>query len=154
MDTDELCVVALLPLERLEDLGDNELVRLHDQPSVGFYRNDGLGRFGPGDVTAPVITLVGPERVALKVGESFIDPGVTASDDIEGDVSGRVEASGSVDTAVVGTYTVVYQVADRSGNTAAPVQRMVDVQAASGTSGGGGGVMSPVTPTSPAVKVN
>lgn len=111
-----------------------------EQPSVGFYRNDGFGRFGPGDVNAPVITLVGPERVELKVGESFVDPGATASDDIEGDVSGRVQASGAVDTAVVGTYTVVYQVADRSGNSAAPVQRTIDVQAASGTSGGGGGM--------------
>jgi len=110
-----------------------------DRPSLGFYRNDGFGRFGPGDVTAPVITLVGPEHVALKVGESFVDPGATASDDVEGDLSARVATNGTVDTAVVGTYTVVYEVEDRSGNSAVPVSRTVEVQAASGTSGGGGG---------------
>src|SRR5690606_17289019 len=89
--------------------------------------------------TAPVITLVGPEHVALKVGESFVDPGATASDDVEGDLSARVATNGTVDTAVVGTYTVVYEVEDRSGNSAVPVSRTVEVQAASGTSGGGGG---------------
>jgi hypothetical protein len=40
---------------------------------------------------------------------------------------------------VLGTYTVTYNVTDRSGNAAVPVTRTVVVGARTGTGGGGGG---------------
>src|SRR5690606_31318125 len=101
-----------------------------ERQTVDFYRNDGFGRFGPGDVTAPVITLVGPEKIELEVGDQYVEPGATAVDDVEGDVSSRIAVRGSVDPAIVGTYTIVYEVADRVGNSATPVSRTVEVRAA------------------------
>ena len=44
-----------------------------------------------------------------------------------------------VNIAVVGTYTVTYNVSDNSGNAAAPVTRTVRVGVRAGTGGGGGG---------------
>ncbi|HEY8520872.1 MAG TPA: FG-GAP-like repeat-containing protein [Gammaproteobacteria bacterium] len=110
-----------------------------EAPSVEFYRNNGLGRFGPGDVTPPVITLLGEPAMSVEVGKPFVDPGATAVDDVEGDVTSRIAVNNPVDTAVVGTYTITYEVADRSGNAAAPVQRTVTVQPEAEASGGGGG---------------
>jgi hypothetical protein len=57
----------------------------------------------------------------------YVDPGATASDVCQGDLSGDVVADGNVDTGVVGTYTVTYTVADAAGNAAAAVVRTVNV---------------------------
>ncbi|HEX6997772.1 MAG TPA: FG-GAP-like repeat-containing protein [Gammaproteobacteria bacterium] len=113
-------------------------------PSVEFYRNDGLGRFGPGDVTPPVITLVGEPTMNVEVGKPFVDPGATATDDVEGDLTGRIIVDNPVDTAVVGSYTVTYEVVDRSGNAAEPAHRTVNVQPQAEASGGGGGSAGPL----------
>ena len=48
----------------------------------------------------------------------------------------------AVNTAIVGNYTITYNVADVAGNDAAPVTRTVRVTPAVGTGGGGGGAMS------------
>jgi hypothetical protein len=48
----------------------------------------------------------------------------------------------TVNTAVVGSYTVTYNVSDAAGNPAIPVVRNVTVTPSVGTGGGGGGSMS------------
>ena len=45
----------------------------------------------------------------------------------------------NVNTAVVGSYTVTYNVTDLAGNEATPITRTVSVAPAAGTGGGGGG---------------
>jgi hypothetical protein len=79
------------------------------------------------DVTAPVITLVGDDPLVVSVGGVFVDPGASAFDDVDGDVSGSivVDASG-VDTSVAGSYVVTYSVSDAAGNVAS-VSRTVEV---------------------------
>ena len=68
------------------------------------------------DEVAPVLLLNGYETVYLPVGASYEDAGCTASDDLDGDVTGRITRSGSVDTAAAGTYTMTYRVSDNAGN--------------------------------------
>ncbi|MAL97154.1 MAG: hypothetical protein CL583_01770 [Alteromonadaceae bacterium] len=80
------------------------------------------------DETKPVITLLGANPYTLTAGEAFTDPGATASDDVDGDLSAQIQVSGSVDTSTPDTYTLTYSgPVDSSGNVADPVTRTVVV---------------------------
>jgi hypothetical protein len=68
------------------------------------------------DLTAPVITLTGDNPMTIEVGSTFVDPGASATDDFDGNVT--VTTSGTVDSNTVGTYTLTYTATDSSGNTA------------------------------------
>jgi hypothetical protein len=82
---------------------------------------------GP-DTTRPVITLNGNAVVNLTVGTPFVDPGASALDDRDGNISQNVVASGdTVNVNVVGTYTRRYNVSDAAGNAALEVTRTVNV---------------------------
>lgn len=67
------------------------------------------------DTTAPVISTPGSSQIL--VGSAF-DPmtGVTASDNVDGNLTSSVTVSGAVDTTKVGQYTLVYSVTDAAGN--------------------------------------
>jgi len=85
------------------------------------------------DTTPPVITLNGSASMTITVGATFTDPGATAVDDRDGDISARIVRSGSVNTATAGTYTLAYNVSDAAGNAAAPKTRTVTVNNSTGT---------------------
>jgi hypothetical protein len=72
----------------------------------------------PGDIVAPTITLTGDNPLSLTVGDTFSEPGVSASDDVDGDITSLIATTSDVDTSVAGTYTVNYSVTDANGNTA------------------------------------
>jgi len=59
------------------------------------------------DTTNPVITLTGSFTINLKVGDTFTDPGSTASDNVDGNITSSISISGSVDTSSAGTYNIV-----------------------------------------------
>ncbi len=73
----------------------------------------------------PVISLVGSSTIYLGVGDNFTDPGATASDNIDGDITSSITTSGTVDTSIAGTYTVVYSVTDSSDNSASVSREVV-----------------------------
>jgi hypothetical protein len=106
---------------------------------VGIFFSDGAGNFGAGDTTPPMLTLNGPATFDVTVGLPFQDPGATATDASDGDLTSKIAVSNPVDASLVGSYTVTYSVVDSSGNAATPVTRSVRVQAQTGTGGGGGG---------------
>ncbi|WP_426431789.1 immunoglobulin-like domain-containing protein [Winogradskyella sp. HB-48] len=81
------------------------------------------------DTTAPVITLIGSNPVNLNVGDTYNELGATATDNLDGDIRASIVITGSVNTAVAGTYFVNYNVSDSSGNAAAQVTRTINVQA-------------------------
>lgn len=83
------------------------------------------------DTEAPVITLTGAATITLTVGDSFTDPGATATDNVDGNLTSSIVVTGSVNTSVEGTYTLNYNVSDAAGNTATQVSRTVNVNAAS-----------------------
>lgn len=74
------------------------------------------------DTTAPVITLNGVDPMTVECGSAFTDPGATASDQCVGSVA--VTASGTVNTAVPGSYTITYTADDGNGNTATATRVM------------------------------
>ncbi len=79
------------------------------------------------DQTAPLITLNGANPMSVEAGSTFTDPGASASDTLDGDLSASVVVSGSVNTAALGGYTLTYDVSDAAGNAAIAVTRMVNV---------------------------
>ena len=78
------------------------------------------------DTTAPVIVLNGAAVMELSVGAEYSEPGATASDDLNGDLTEYIVISGVVNTSAAGDYTIVYGVADAAGNTAS-IERQVKV---------------------------
>lgn len=75
----------------------------------------------------PVITLRGAASMTVALNATFQDPGATARDPEDGDLSDKIETSGAVDTSEPGTYTLTYGVIDSTGNRAEPVRRLVRV---------------------------
>ena len=68
------------------------------------------------DVTLPSISLNGSETIYILAGSDFTDPGYTAFDNCDGDITDRVSVSGEV-SSVAGKYNINYSVSDSSGNT-------------------------------------
>lgn len=82
----------------------------------------------PGDTLAPVIGLSGSNPINLIVGDSYTEPGFTASDDVDGDLTSSVTVGGDpVDTNNPGSYTVTYNVTDAAGNPAIQKTRVINV---------------------------
>ncbi len=83
------------------------------------------------DVGAPVITLLGDTTINLMVGDTYTDPGATATDDVDGDLTANIIVVGvdAVDVNTAGTYTITYNVSDSAGNAATERTRTVIVTA-------------------------
>ncbi|NVJ61580.1 MAG: collagenase [Gammaproteobacteria bacterium] len=129
------------------DLGSNSSARLsftipdgEQETSLTFvvYVSDGEREVSdnvqvtvskPTDLEAPVITLKGQASITITLGDTFVDPGATATDNNDGDLSESIIVTGIVDTNVTGEYILTYQVSDDAGNAASPVTRTVIVKA-------------------------
>jgi hypothetical protein len=70
------------------------------------------------DETAPAITISGGNTQTVSLNAALTDPGATANDDSDGDVTSLVTSDylDVVDENQTGTYTVTYTVADKAGN--------------------------------------
>jgi uncharacterized repeat protein (TIGR01451 family) len=79
------------------------------------------------DTTKPTVAINGAAVMTLECTSGFTDPGAKATDACAGDLTGSIVVSGSVNTSVVGTYTLTYSVSDPSGNIAIPATRTVNV---------------------------
>lgn len=67
------------------------------------------------DVVCPVITLEGEPLITLRAGEEYIEPGFTAVDDYDGDITDQVIVHGMVRPN--GSSYLEYEVTDSNGNT-------------------------------------
>lgn len=79
------------------------------------------------DKEAPSISLNGDSTIYLYVGDNYQEPGYSASDNCDGDITDKVVSTGSVDTSKTGTYTVTYTLTDSSNNTTT-VERTIVVR--------------------------
>lgn len=78
------------------------------------------------DKKAPEITLNGDAEMTVEAGSEFSDPGYTATDNYDGDLTDKVSVTGAVDTSKPGDYEIKYSVADSSKNES-DVKRTVHV---------------------------
>ncbi|MHB1162905.1 MAG: immunoglobulin-like domain-containing protein [Minisyncoccota bacterium] len=81
------------------------------------------------DTTKPVVTLKGSAAMQLNQGDIFTDPGATASDDVDGNLTSKIKETGTVDTKTLGLYTLTYSATDAAGNTGS-ASRVVSIVAA------------------------
>ncbi len=80
------------------------------------------------DEGTPVITLLGDATMNVITGGTFTDPGATATDDVDGDITANIVVAGdTVDVNTEGTYVITYNVNDEYGNAATEVTRTVIV---------------------------
>ena len=77
------------------------------------------------DVILPAITLTGSSTIELTIGNTFTDPGATATDNIDGDLTSSIITSGTVDTSSTGSYTISYSISDATGNSASVTRTVV-----------------------------
>ena len=81
-----------------------------------------------GDPEAPQLILNGDATIVLTMGNGFNDPGYTAMDNIDGDLTSQVQVEGTVNIFIPRTYTITYSVTDSFNNTTT-VTREVQVVA-------------------------
>jgi len=141
---DEQQIVGLSTLNgHLVDINNDSSLDLilagRTADSVAIHANNGLGLFGFGDRIPPTVALIGDITLRIDVGSAFQDPGATASDDIDGDISLQIVVDNPVNSSLVGTYPITYAVTDRAGNLGQVVRTVRVGNEAQG--GGGGGTM-------------
>ena len=123
---------------------DNIVIQFNGEANndaVTAYIDNIASSYVAPDTTAPVITLVGDAVVDLNVGDTYVDAGATATDDIDGDITANiVTVEHNVDVNTAGQYIVTYNVSDAAGNAATEVTRTVNVNEPAGPDSDGDGV--------------
>lgn len=69
------------------------------------------------DKTKPEINLKGNVTMYLSLGNKYNEPGYTAIDNCDGDITKNVKVDGKVDSSKLGKYTIKYTVTDNEKNT-------------------------------------
>ncbi len=77
------------------------------------------------DTAPPVITLSGFSTVFLQVSSEFEEPGFTATDNIDGDITYKTKVTGYEKLHKVGTHTLTYTVFDSSHNISTVSRKVV-----------------------------
>ncbi|MFC3343048.1 immunoglobulin-like domain-containing protein [Paenibacillus abyssi] len=80
------------------------------------------------DGEAPAIYLNGPNPMTIEVNSTFTDPGATAQDLHDGDLSSSIIVTGTVDSRTLGEYRLFYNVSDQANHAATTVIRSVYVK--------------------------
>ncbi len=78
------------------------------------------------DTIAPVINVTGGVTSYCQLNKSYTDLDATATDETDGSVS--VTHTGTVNTSVLGTYTITYNAKDAAGNKATATRTVYVVQ--------------------------
>ena len=79
---------------------------------------------------SPTIQLLGSDPLTITQGGSFVDPGATASDPVDGDLTSSIVVStGGLNTSVPGTYTVTYSITNSVGLTATVTRTVIVLMA-------------------------
>jgi hypothetical protein len=78
------------------------------------------------DTTPPDITILGNNPFNLEVLATYNDPGATAEDDEDGDITSSIIVDNTINNKIPGAYEVYYSVTDAAGNEGTAT-RIVDV---------------------------
>ena len=78
------------------------------------------------DKIKPIITINGSQSLSIEAGNSYIELGASATDNIDGNISSKVIIKNNVDITKKGDYTITYDVNDSSNNQA--IQKIRNVK--------------------------
>jgi hypothetical protein len=129
----ELCVHGLdhRTSLRQEDMGQAIALRVvHNSLLLVVTSPDFMVEAGTvPDVTPPEIELIGSPQLNLKIGDTYVESGFQASDNVFGDMQSKVTITGDVNTSKAGTYEIIYSVVDIAGNVSEALKRTIVVAA-------------------------
>ncbi len=80
---------------------------------------------------APTITLNGEASLTLYIGDSYIEKGAKANDEVDGDISSKIEIDGTVNTSKAGDYKVTYKVTNSRGKSSTITRKVIVKEKAS-----------------------
>ena len=95
-------------------LNDQIIYRVEDSSG---NRTEIIRQIAYYDPIPPELTLQGDSSITLNYGVEYVEPGYSAYDNCDGDLTDQVQISGSVNSRKSGTYKLVYSVTDSFGNT-------------------------------------
>lgn len=64
----------------------------------------------------PVIKLKGEQIIKMSINKQYIEPGYTAIDEYDGDITNKVQITGEIDAENYGEYVLTYKATDNSNN--------------------------------------
>lgn len=100
-------------------------LRFSAQTNTGVESSDLTLIITASDTTAPVITILGSNPITIALGSVYTDAGATALDNIDGSITSKISVVNNVNTAVAGTYSVIYSVSDLAGNSATATRSVI-----------------------------
>lgn len=77
------------------------------------------------DDVKPVINLKGDKEITINEGSKYKEPGFTAVDNKDGDITSKVKIKGKPNAKVPGEYTILYIVRDKMGNLAEERRKII-----------------------------
>ncbi len=126
LNTDNLATISnVTPNANGEVLIEMDLAPGSQYGYVNAIAMRGDGAPAP-DSISPEITMIGQAPLSIVENQPFTDPGATAMDNVDGDLTSQIQVAQNVDISTIGTYSVQYSVSDTAGN-AANVARTVNV---------------------------
>jgi len=87
----------------------------------------------PEDNAPPVLALLGNTNDEIIAGQNYTDPGATAYDNEDGDLTDQILVTGQINNALLGEYLLYYNVRDSVGHYAEQLVRKVTVINGKGT---------------------
>ena len=112
-------------ISNLPEYQDNMSAIAAGIPYWSLYRTGGIVKILI-DIISPIITLNGNSIIILYIGDLFIDPGVTITDNLNENITPII--TGTVNTNIIGTYNLLYTATDSFNNTI-NITRTVNVYA-------------------------
>ena len=124
-------IVELLASVTAKDIADSNLSLTHDAPNVfpmgltiiTFTATNYFGNSTTADIEvfvrdldSPSLSLVGNTTLSLALNEEYVELGVNATDNVDGDISRNTTVSGTVDISTAGSYVLTYTITDQAGN--------------------------------------
>jgi len=98
------------------------------RPHIGLNMRGIITVVAAADTTPPVITILGQNPITIDQNSIYNDAGATATDDVDGTITNNIVTVSNVNTAILGAYTVTYNVSDAAQNAATQKTRNVTVE--------------------------
>lgn len=68
------------------------------------------------DSQKPVINLTGEDEININYNDTYIEPGYSALDNYDGNLTNKINITNKINSKIPGTYKITYKVSDTSGN--------------------------------------
>lgn len=76
------------------------------------------------DISEPIIKLNGEENMTVTIDTIYSDPGATAIDNLDGELTDSIKVTNNIDINKLGEYEIVYEVSDKNGNLAKKIRKV------------------------------